>query len=1189
MIGRLAFLFSFYFTQAQLFIEVLYSNYTDMSLTAQMSAFLKQTLTDQIELKETLVLNCSESIVRLDETQIVIDLTFSLPLVNCIKDLANQAHFVVISSNTYTESYNDWQFSTHYPNQDHYNALSNLIEFLNWDKFIVVSNIEAQNTYGELEKKFSNKNLNFFNFDDDESEDYVDRLVGKIIKPTGIKNIVILNEGKSAEKLVKSLKKKNVFGLECGIILGSKSLWSIKEDGVLAYVESELENSVDSYSYEILALTKFIKLILEFPGINDSLELKQFLEDNTENHHLKSKFSVINIKNSQKTKVGDIYHELALNGTIIFPGNSTVIPNSPTTNITISVADGVTNPGYTNSSYSVIKTGAKYALSYIKEINFLDGFEILMHHTDCGAEVYSPSFSYNCFSKLKSQLGVGFLTTPAAPTCIGNIISLRRLGISIPHISENAPAPALTDKVAYPEFMRVIKDSRYNTGVLFSLLAVFNWKNIIVFYENSTGPISCYEYLLKMINNTSINIGNDPSERLIKINYRHTDYEQYKPAMVNAINSRIRIFIIFINAPSEFYFIEDFYDTGLRRGDAILLFYLRKAYAIITEPDLTQVKKLMELMYGSIVVDNQDWVGSYGQRLKEEYIKNYGSDIIYRCFSFDAAMLLLNGIKYTIDQGENVEDPAILNANLRALRFVGCSGIVSVDPGSNQRSTSIMSIFILKWNATTNLLYEFSAGKYDLGSVQLIQFYENLIWYDNTTDTPSDTIPYDECPFDKGLEEYSKKGAGILYCISFFIVIVTAGTTFYIWKWWWNVEIPMLTTRSLIKFEDYIAMVMIFIYFLQYLAMGPDIGEYDSYSNNLTSYAIINFHWLTQGKIFWIYVELVIGAVGLWLYFSIHMILRLDTKFVNFFSAYSKTLATIIMPFLGNACFLPIVSVLISVFQCDQSIGDGLTQSFVRNDCNEFCYKNYHLHLAFISLAALVIYLPLAIYFRPFWDNSNDDANIKPRSLFLMVKSLLQVCIIVLNKTVKVYSQSLHGACYILLFSGFLLFCIKKKPYNYDRCNLWSIISYCAIIWSVSLSSLFWILPVKIYSIWVALEYIGWGSMIAFGLYFQQKLYPSLLYSEEAPDITLFFRFSLGSKVLASEINQANRERSDRKNYMSSGNEKTKLKENNQSDVISISNLPENIFFHRPGSLFNQEQENYPLEISSTRKLIGHY
>jgi len=240
----------------------------------------------------------------------------------------------------------------------------------------------------------------------------------------------------------------------------------------------------------------------------------------------------------------------------------------------------------------------------------------------------------------------------------------------------------------------------------------------------------------------------------------------------------------------------------------------------------------------------------------------------------------------------------------------------------------------------------------------------------------------------------------------------------------------------LAKLEDYFAMLLIFLYFLQYLAIGPDIGQYDRLSSWLSSYAIINLGWITEGKMFWYYVKAVLIAVIFWIYFSFIIIFKFEGKFNNFFFHYSQTFAELLMPILGNAGFLPIVSVLLNVIQCDQAIGNDLSQSFVRKDCSVFCWQGSHLSTAICSIIALILYLPLAIYFRPYWDNSSDYINIKTRPLFLMVKSLLQIFIIILNKTLKKHNQSLYGLIYIVSFLGFLYLCLKKKPYNYDRCNL---------------------------------------------------------------------------------------------------------------------------------------------------------
>lgn len=74
-----------------------------------------------------------------------------------------------------------------------------------------------------------------------------------------------------------------------------------------------------------------------------------------------------------------------------------------------------------------------------------------------------------------------------------------------------------------------------------------------------------------------------------------------------------------------------------------------------------------------------------------------------------------------------------------------------------------------------------------------------------------------------------------------------------------------------------------------------------------------------------------------------------------------------LLPVLGNLGFLPIISTLLNVFVCDESIGDGFDESFLAKDCYEFCWKDFHLIYALASIVGLLVYEPLAVYARPFW------------------------------------------------------------------------------------------------------------------------------------------------------------------------------------------------------------------------------
>ncbi|CAG9309810.1 unnamed protein product [Blepharisma stoltei] len=1107
----------------QLLVDIFYSVSTDLEYKNSITYSLLENFSDQFDIKEILVTPAWGILNSGQNPNIIIDITSSASLSELLKEYASNNQIILVSPEL-PNSFNYWQFFTHSSLNSHIKAISSLISFLNWENFIIISNKEYQILDDYFLTEFSIKKVSTFYFPNIENQDLADLFIGKEIKPTGNRNIIILNQGKVAENLLKSLKQKNILTSGCGIILSSQGIWNLNENGILSYIESGIENATNKFNYEALAIVKFLNLVLKFPGNYDPFALREFLEINTADHYAVANFTVINIQNEQKVKVGEITEGiLNFSSNLTFPGNSLTIPNSPYTNVSIWMGDGLTNPlGYPDSPYQAVKNGAKFGLIYAERTHLLDGFEILVIHTNCGAEIYDPTYSLNCFAKLKSTPGVGFLTSTYPLIIIGNLMTLKYLNISLPLISEYSPLGILGEKEMFPDFLRMAGNDYYHCNVLVDLILIFGWKNVLVFSENSTSSLLTHQYVVNKLEAANINIVNSPEDRLVMENYNHTHFNTYKNWMIRMKDLKVRPCIINFAPPSEFYIMEDLYEAGFRRGDIVILVPNRVAFAFITEPDPVQLAKMSEVLYGGIIISEAEWLGDYGKTILSEMKKVYptkNSD--FRCFSFDGATLLLYGIKFTIDRGGNVENSTLINSNLRQQKFLGCSGTISIDPDSNDRSSATIGIYNMRYDSEDGLLYEYIVGRYDPGSQQLFAFYEDMNWYDNTTNTPTDKIINENgCPFEDSEVEYSANGAGILYGISFSIFVTTMIVTFYIWRKWWIVDIKEMTEKKLIQFEDYIAMLMIFIDFLQLLSVGPDIKKYDSFSDIFSHYASINLGWLTKGKNLWVFAYVSMGTVIIWIFFCAKHIFKFGEKSNNVIWEYSRILSKMSLPIIGNMLFLPIVSIFLNVIQCDQQIGPEISQTFVRNDCSTFCWHDSHIIWATLSMICLIFYLPLAIYFRPFWDISHEYINIKTRPLFLMLKSVFQVSVIVLNKTVKTFSQSLHGLLYNILLSVFLYICYKKKPYNDSRMNLWQIISYFAILWSVTLSSLYWLLPEKSAKIWLLSQFIGWIFLIAIGLYLQKKYCPTMLFNETGVQIGKFFKFSLGSSIPAAEINK---------------------------------------------------------------------
>ncbi|CAG9309829.1 unnamed protein product [Blepharisma stoltei] len=265
--------------------------------------------------------------------------------------------------------------------------------------------------------------------------------------------------------------------------------------------------------------------------------------------------------------------------------------------------------------------------------------------------------------------------------------------------------------------------------------------------------------------------------------------------MIGLLKYETRPIILAVTPPSIFYYTEDLYNVGIRRGDLIIMIPSKTAFLYTTMPIKPMLDKMSELLYGGITTCEAEWIGEFGKNQLKGFKKAYpyiNDD--FRCFSVDSGWLILNALKFTIDQGEDIYDPYVFNTRLRQQRFLGCSGIVSISSQSNDRNSAPIGIYNFRYDSVNDILYEIMISSYDQGSLQLFTIYENMNWYDNTTNTPSDIVKSENgCPFKDSQIEYSVKGAGMFYGIAFRITINTMFLTFYIWKRWWNLEIQEIT------------------------------------------------------------------------------------------------------------------------------------------------------------------------------------------------------------------------------------------------------------------------------------------------------------------------------------------------------------------------------------------------------------
>ena len=213
-----------------------------------------------------------------------------------------------------------------------------------------------------------------------------------------------------------------------------------------------------------------------------------------------------------------------------------------------------------------------------------------------------------------------------------------------------------------------------------------------------------------------------------------------------------------------------------------------------------------------------------------------------------------------------------------------------------------------------------------------------------------------------------------------------------------------------------------------------------------------------------------------------------------------------LMPILGNLMFIPIISTLVNVFVCDKSLDDTFEESILDKDCYQKCWDSEHMSYAVISGIFILLYQPLAVYFRPMWQELLPLLHIKALPRYLMLKSVFQVVLIILNKTLKRFDKETHAIVFILLISCYLAAICVKNSYNYSRTRLWHKIGTFGIIWLAMIL----ILNEYAYSnqvLWICLLFAGWIISIVAGFLFQTKKYPNLLYRQPQKDIEKIFRW----------------------------------------------------------------------------------
>lgn len=83
-----------------------------------------------------------------------------------------------------------------------------------------------------------------------------------------------------------------------------------------------------------------------------------------------------------------------------------------------------------------------------------------------------------------------------------------------------------------------------------------------------------------------------------------------------------------------------------------------------------------------------------------------------------------------------------------------------------------------------------------------------------------------------------------------------------------------------------------------------------------------------------------------------------------------------------------------------------------------------------------------------------ESLHIKVSPKFILMKTAIQIYFVILKKTLGTTGETAFGIVYIVSIAGHAFLNLNIKPYNYEKLNFWTLISFAMIAWSAILTVL---------------------------------------------------------------------------------------------------------------------------------------
>ncbi|OMJ91059.1 hypothetical protein SteCoe_6415 [Stentor coeruleus] len=1041
---------------------------------------------------------------ELEDMDLIFDSSFSAAISLTILRIASDYQIPYLCWWDCPLSQNDILFRI-YANCDEISKkLNSVIEFLNWTNSAVFyddslcSNNMLQNLKYK-EKIYAPSNM----------PTHTSSIISRFVKTSGIKTWILITEADSSAEIQSELIANNMMREGVGILAGPYSSPGVNYDGILklSYKGQEYSDSKSQLIFQTLkSLLNNVNQVMEKNKIHD---IYSALVSIFHLHIPSDELALFNIQNSTIIQI----QETKINTTTVYDinaikwiGGSNNPPSNSKTKINFSLSAGITNNSITAQIGNQIMMNGVYigAEDINNETNRLPGFEFRFQDIPCYTS--SAKIDTSCYDNYSDNFGLFHISPHSEAYSILLYNYLTQFDLNLFGTSDGL---IMEDKNDYPRYISTGIPYKYEVNALLQVIKLMGFNSIAVVRSNSSSAIEWSNWAIEDAKNYKISILNNISNNILNISASGSIING-DSIIENIVNSLSRIVIAAVPETTLLEMFSKFIDLGLEAGDIYTATKSLKI-EIITNISNPNFNKTKDMISGTFIIGSAFFQGEVGKRTEKTFMNRFQSYTRRTCDYYDAFMLGANAIEILINSGKDYEKSTNIMREARKVKFQGCNGIIKVIDYTNLRESEMYIMNQIMYKNNSYIIPEV-AYYYPTGST-VFQIVEELVW--TPSGLPSSIrINNWPCPFKPSHLKIFNEGRTIVWIICSIISLFTVINTIFIWKKFWTNDIKTLTEKQEISFQDSVLLSTVLIELFQVASMGPDIENLSGFMKSITSsvsYNIDDFVVLTNG-IFWYVLLSMMLCSAYWVLLCIVWLFNLHKRFYNFFIfRFLGWSITNIMPIQGNLMFIPIISTLLDVFLCDKSLSDSFSDSVLDKDCFQKCWNSKHLSYAIPSGLFIFMYQPLAVYFRPIWQEYLPLLHIKTHPKFLMIKSVYQILLILLNKTLKRYDDYVHSIVFAILIFIYVLVLQYVKAFNYDRLNMWQRIGNIAVLWLALICIGLKLSTEKVY-VWIIILLIGLAMLIIIGFLLQKKKYPSLLYRVEQKSIEKIIRWMIGSE-----------------------------------------------------------------------------